>query len=405
MRRFTNQRNLHRPTITIFATSFITLSQFHKQKNNLRKMVTSEEWNNSKWSNEAGGKKIDTFILQDTFWKDVIYALKLGSPLIEVLRMVDGERKPHMGYIYIYEVMDRAKETIAKSFSAKKDYELVFQFIDKRWDCQLRQPLHAADYYLNPEFQYDNPSLSCAKVMSGFYACIRRLNPDMEVQDNIIDELDLYRNASGLFGDDLAIRQRKKKSPAEWWAAYGASTPNLQKFAIRVLSLTCSATGCERNWGVFQHLHSKKRNRLAQNRLNDMVFVKYNRALKRRNSSKDTTSPNLLNEIDESNEWQLGTMEGASPNDDVGNLVFSDDNLTWNVVARASRANDPSYATRSTRNVTYISSLDKGKQIASSSTRRAVTLENNEMEEDIGIEEAYVGEPYVGDEDECEDDV
>ncbi|CAM8981053.1 unnamed protein product [Rhodiola kirilowii] len=370
-------------------------------------MVTSEEWNNSKWSNEAGGKKIATFILEDTFWKDVLYALKLGSPLIEVLRMVDGERKPPMEYIY--EAMDRAKETIAKSFSAKKDYKLAFQFIDKRWDCQLHQPLHAAGYYLNPEFQYDNPSSRCEEVMSSLYACIRRLNPDMEVQDKISDELDLYRNACGLFGDDLAVRQRKKKSPAEWWAAYGASTPNLQKFAIRVLSLTCSATGCERNWGVFQHLHSKKRNRLAQSRLNDMVFVKYNRALKRRYSSKDTTSPILLNDIDESNEWLLGRMEGASPNDDVGNLVFSDDNLTWNVVARTSGANDPSYATRSTRNVTSISRLDKGKQTTSSSTRRALTSGNNEMEEDIGIEEAYVGEayveePYVGDEDEYEDD-
>ncbi|KAI3720611.1 hypothetical protein L2E82_31601 [Cichorium intybus] len=49
--------------------------------------------------------------------------------------------------------------------------------------------------------------------------------------------------------------------PAEWWATYGSSAPHLQKFAIRVLSLTCSATSCERNWGVFQHLHTKKRNR------------------------------------------------------------------------------------------------------------------------------------------------
>lgn len=43
MRRFTNQRNLHRPTITRFATSFITLSQMHKQKNNLQKMITYPE--------------------------------------------------------------------------------------------------------------------------------------------------------------------------------------------------------------------------------------------------------------------------------------------------------------------------------------------------------------------------
>ena len=57
MRRFTNQRNLHRPAVTRFATSFITLAQYHKQKANLRKMVTSEEWNQSKWPKDAGGKK------------------------------------------------------------------------------------------------------------------------------------------------------------------------------------------------------------------------------------------------------------------------------------------------------------------------------------------------------------
>ncbi|XP_057811633.1 uncharacterized protein LOC131025863 [Salvia miltiorrhiza] len=49
MRRFTNQRNLHRPAVTRFATSFITLAQYHKQKNNLKKMVISEEWIASKW--------------------------------------------------------------------------------------------------------------------------------------------------------------------------------------------------------------------------------------------------------------------------------------------------------------------------------------------------------------------
>ena len=48
--------------------------------------------------------------------------------------MVDGEKKPPMGYIYA--AMDRAKEAIAKNFKGKKEkYEKVFEMIDKRWDC------------------------------------------------------------------------------------------------------------------------------------------------------------------------------------------------------------------------------------------------------------------------------
>ncbi|CAN6828515.1 unnamed protein product [Brassica oleracea] len=53
MRRFTNQHNLHRPAVTRFATSFITMSQFHIQQANLKKMVTSDDWNKSEWPKEA----------------------------------------------------------------------------------------------------------------------------------------------------------------------------------------------------------------------------------------------------------------------------------------------------------------------------------------------------------------
>ncbi|KAL8162586.1 hypothetical protein V2J09_014075 [Rumex salicifolius] len=60
---------------------------------------------------------------------------------------------------------------------------------------------------------------------------------------------------------------------ADWWDSYGNECPELKKFAIRVLSLTCSSSGCERNLSAFEMVHTKKRNRLAQEKLNDLVFV------------------------------------------------------------------------------------------------------------------------------------
>ena len=53
--------------------------------------------------------------------------------------------------------------------------------------------------------------------------------------------------ANGLFGIEVAKIARDKKTPAKWWDSYGDECPELQKFAIRVLSLTCSSSGCERN--------------------------------------------------------------------------------------------------------------------------------------------------------------
>ncbi|XP_057976840.1 uncharacterized protein LOC131163990 [Malania oleifera] len=126
--------------------------------------------------------------------------------------------------------------------------------------------------------------------------------------------------------------------------AYGSTTPNLQKFAVKILGLTCSATGCERNWSIFQHLHSKRRNRLSQQRLNDLVFVKYNRTLRHRYDKRDTFDPILLKDIDDSDEWLIGRMDGDSNEDDE--LVFEDDNLTWDSVARAAGLNNPPHHTR-----------------------------------------------------------
>ena len=44
------------------------------------------------------------------------------APLVKVLRLVDGERKPAMGYIY--EAMDKVKEIIIKSFNNNEGWSV-----------------------------------------------------------------------------------------------------------------------------------------------------------------------------------------------------------------------------------------------------------------------------------------
>ena len=41
---------------------------------------------------------------------------------------------------------------------------------------------------------------------------------------------------------------------AEWWSLFGNSALNLQQLAIKILSLTCNAAGCEHNRSVFEHV-------------------------------------------------------------------------------------------------------------------------------------------------------
>ncbi|GJV41664.1 pescadillo-like protein [Tanacetum coccineum] len=49
--------------------------------------------------------------------------------------------------------------------------------------------------------------------------------------------------------------------------------------AIKILSLTTSSSGCERNWSAFEGIHTKKRNWLDSQRLHHLVYVQFNAKL------------------------------------------------------------------------------------------------------------------------------
>ncbi|XP_020206248.1 uncharacterized protein LOC109791366 [Cajanus cajan] len=117
MRKYTNKVELVRHGVTRFATTFLTLQRLHKLKANLRRMFTSDEWLQSKGAKEPKGKKATEIVLMPTFWSDVVYALKAMGPIVRVLRLVDNEKKPAMGYIY--EAMERAKERLSRSASSR----------------------------------------------------------------------------------------------------------------------------------------------------------------------------------------------------------------------------------------------------------------------------------------------
>ncbi|KAL8529988.1 hypothetical protein ACS0TY_007167 [Phlomoides rotata] len=244
---------------------------------------------------------------------------------------------------YIYEAMDRAKEAIAKVFYKEEDYKEAFEIIDRRWDCQLHKPLHAAGFFLNPQFFYNLAGGEVDReVSTGFYEAVMKLIPDVGEQEKVYTQLSTYRHGDGMFGTPVAVRLIDSQPPTIWWENFGSDTPDLRSFAIKVLSLTCSSSGCERNWSIFENVHAKRRNRLDQQRMNDLVYVKYNRALKRRYEARGRLDPISLTNIDESNEWVTGRME----EDEEDELVFEGDDLTWGVVARASGVDEPAYDTR-----------------------------------------------------------
>nr|XP_028956181.1 uncharacterized protein LOC103417677 isoform X2 [Malus domestica] len=146
-------------------------------------------------------------------------------------------------------------------------------------------------------------------------AVTRMLGNSKEREDADI-QLDSYDRRLGNFADPLAMKTRKRRTPLGWWQRFGYRTPELMMFAIRVLGLTCSSSGCERNWSTFQMIHKKKRNRLEHKRLNALAYVKYNLALSERSLKRSgRCDPIVVEEIDSDDEWITEREDPVLPQD------------------------------------------------------------------------------------------
>lgn len=100
---------------------------------------------------------------------------------------------------------------------------------------------------------------------------------------------------------------------------------------MRLLSQTSSSSGCERNWSVFERIHTKRRNRLEHQRLNDLVYVAYNLRLKNRFiPTKTSYDPIDYESIDDIDFWVLEDEETPEPELDIDEI----ENALYNANAR-----------------------------------------------------------------------
>ena len=133
-------------------------------------------------------------------------------------------------------------------------YELLWNIIDARWDKQLHRPLHVAGLCLNPMLRYASGYVCDDKVTYGMYDCLLRLVNDPGKRAKVDHQLEDFKARKGKFGSEFATYALETKTATQWWESYGGKYPELQWFALRVLSLTCSSSACERNWSAFERV-------------------------------------------------------------------------------------------------------------------------------------------------------
>ena len=98
MHRRNATRELLRPCETRFATFYITLKRVVEEKTSLRSIFCNDEWERSHLSKEEKGKNVEEIMLGNSFWQNAEKVLKICGPIVDMLRMVDGN-KPCRGFV------------------------------------------------------------------------------------------------------------------------------------------------------------------------------------------------------------------------------------------------------------------------------------------------------------------
>ncbi|XP_062200495.1 uncharacterized protein LOC133903176 [Phragmites australis] len=316
-------KDLVRSTVTRFATSFLTLAIMHKNKNGLRNLFVSEEWQRSSLSNLGiEGGMVERIILSMTFWTSLENCMRASQPLLIALRIADGDETPVAPEIMA--AMDTAKNNIKDSLRRKQQllHEVLNHF-DMRWDNQIEQKLYGVALFLNPTKFFpirEADKRQASRLRSMFNDVLWKMVTDDDEQSKISSQADDY-----------------ERSEVHWWGAYGGLAFELQYLVNQIVSLCCSSSGCERNCSAFAHIHTKRRNRLEHKRLNKLMFVSYNWKMTNRfekiqelGSKGKKYNSLVLEEFQWENEWVDGSCEQVHQG-----LAADRNDITWAQVDEA----------------------------------------------------------------------
>ncbi|KAM0843137.1 hypothetical protein ACQ4PT_057901 [Festuca glaucescens] len=325
MRKCTKRRDIIRLGVTRFASNFLILQSMVEKRVALRAMVVDRAWEEMPIVKSKKVKDTTATLMDANFWKGVTICIKVFEPLVILLRLADGDVKPSMAWLY--GEMLKAKIKIKEAFgNQEKMYKETISIVEKKLKGRLDTPLHKTAYLLNPHYTYANTDIFEDTDMTvAFMQCAEQYFGDdyASLAHVVNDEMPLYEKMEGPFKKKLATScERADYNPVGWWKLYGTEVPKLQKMVMRILSLTSSSSGCERNWSIYEMNHTKRRNRLTTDRLNNMVYVQFNTRMmskKQRLMDKKKADSLLSSDASEAQGW---LFEGG---DDHALAVFRDE--------------------------------------------------------------------------------
>ncbi|CAG8756972.1 32634_t:CDS:2, partial [Gigaspora margarita] len=122
-----------------------------------------------------------------------------------------------------------------------------------------------------------------------------------------------YGELVALLDTNITLQEvAKDLHPQNWWT-YGFSFQFLQPFCTQIFAMPTSSASSKHNWSVHSHIHTKKRNRLTNKHLEELVYIYWN-----------------LQDVENESVWSLDIEQEVD--DDENNFWKGFDELTDQVL-------------------------------------------------------------------------
>ncbi|CAI5506403.1 unnamed protein product [Closterium sp. Naga37s-1] len=285
-----------RPAGTRFGTQYIAMSRLCELEQKLIVLVTGDLWKG--WAvgdREEGAEKFAKEVIDPAWWKSAAFFVKLLQRPYEVMRMTDSTRPEMMGRMYdlmlqLTEDMEKVLDADEQQLSRAEKMR-ISRILKDRWDNSLACAMHVAGRILNPLNQDEEIfgiDVECTKVFKEFIARAQDFYKKYPAMSGVVGrEVDLeaavtaYLESRGSCGMPKAMEAREKvkqgkQTMEQWWMWHCTEWPELARLARRVLSQPVSAASCERNWSMWDLVHTARRNKLGSVKCRDLVYVAHN---------------------------------------------------------------------------------------------------------------------------------
>ncbi|XP_059665956.1 uncharacterized protein LOC132311848 isoform X1 [Cornus florida] len=336
---------------TCFASMIVMLRRFKQIKRGLQDMVMSDFWTSYREDNVQRALTVKTKI--DDWWRDIDYIINFTEPIYDMLRRADTD-VPCLHLVYeMWDSMIAKVKAAIYHQERKQEHEespfflVVREILSARWS-KSNTPLHCLAHSLNPRF-YSTQWLQEApnhvplhrdqEISSLREKCFQRYFTNDVERRKVKEEYACFSAGFREFGSVDSLNDRGLMEPAIWWVSYGASTPLIQSLALKVLGHPCSSSCYERNWSTYSFIQSLKRNKIAPQRVEDLVFVHSNlRLLSRRTPQYN---------VGETKMWDVGgdafdSLEGSGILE-IANLSLDEPDLEAMIFTDEGDGNDDEF--------------------------------------------------------------